>query len=152
MGRKNTGIRPFQLRKNQPITGVTVQPLNEGDYEAVQNSNKLLQICFPSEETGAKQNDPRRKGHESTTDEIKNNHPTSTNPPQATSLLEATGSDLPGIGNKPSQIPTPEISNTPFDQFDTKDIEQAWITAYKQLIIDNYNVFSIDKFNIGYTP
>ena len=149
---KNTDICPLQLRKNQPITGITVQVLNEGDYEEVPKSYKLLQACFPPEEEGAKHNDPIKKGHESATDERKNSHPTATNLPQATSLLEATGLDPPGVRDKPSQKPSPEISKNLLDQFDTKDIEQEWIPAYKQLIIDNYDVFSLDKFDVGHTP
>ena len=70
----------------------------------------------------------------------------------ATSLLEASGLDPPGIRGKPLQDPSPEVSRILLEQFDTKDIEQAWIPAYKQLILDNYDVFSLDKFDVGHTP
>ena len=70
----------------------------------------------------------------------------------ATSLLEASGLDPPGIREKPSQDPSPEVSRILLDQFDTKDIEQAWILAYKQIILDNHDVFSLDKFDVGHTP
>ena len=70
----------------------------------------------------------------------------------ATSLLEASGLDPPGIREKPLQDPSPEVRRILLEQFATKDIEQAWIPAYKQLILDNHDVFSLDKFDVGHTP
>merc|ERR1712008_341840 len=51
----------------------------------------------------------------------------------------------------PSREPSPKISKNLIEQFDTKDIEQAWIPAYKQMIIDNYDVFSLNEFDRGHT-
>ena len=70
----------------------------------------------------------------------------------ATSLLEASGLNPSGIREKPLQDPSPEVRRILLEQFDTKDIEQAWIPAYKQLILDNHDVFSLDKFDVGHTP
>ena len=70
----------------------------------------------------------------------------------ATSLLEASGLNPPGIREKPLQDPSPEVRRILLEQFDTKDIEQAWIPAYKQLILDNHDVFSLVKFDVGHTP
>ena len=70
----------------------------------------------------------------------------------ATSLLEASGLNPPGIREKPLQDPSPEVRRILLEQFDTKDIKQAWIPAYKQLILDNYDVFLLDKFEVGHTP
>ena len=66
--------------------------------------------------------------------------------------MEATGLDPPDIRGKPLQDPSPKVSRILLEQFDNKDVEQAGIPAYKQPILDNYNVFSLDKFDVGHTP
>ena len=70
----------------------------------------------------------------------------------ATSLLEASGLDPPGNREKPTKTPSETIKQNLLNQFDTKDIESEWVPAYKQLIIENYDVFSVDKYDVGHTP
>ena len=62
------------------------------------------------------------------------------------------GQSHPGIRDKPPQDPSPEVKQILLEQFDTKDIEQAWIPAYKQLTPNNHNVFSLSKFDAGHIP
>ena len=70
----------------------------------------------------------------------------------ATSLLEASGLEPPGNRSKPTDKPYATIRQNLLNQFDTKDIKQEWVQAYQQLIIKNYDVFSVDKYDVGHTP
>ena len=151
---RNTDVCLLYLAKDQPITGITVHLLKEEYYEEVPISEQTLTACFLSKEAEANNTNPTQKGYKPT---VEGSTPkqflqnTESYLRHATSLLEASGLDPPGIRDKPSQEPSPEVSKTLLDQFDTKDIEQVWIPAYKQRIINNYNEFSLDKFDVGHT-
>ena len=150
---RNTDIRPLKLRKNQPITGVTVHLMNKGDYTEIPISDKMLETCFPPENNETRVTDTTQNGNKSNTTKTGTKKLQSPpGPHQATSSLEETGFDPPGTRSIPSQEPSPKISKNLIEQFDTKDIDQAWIPAYKQMIIDNYDVFSLNEFDRGHTP
>jgi hypothetical protein len=152
---RNADVCPLKLLKGKPITGITVHLLDEDYFEEVPISKDTLRTYFLLQEIPTDEPNPTQNGDKSTT--------IGTTPKQhreniqrslrhATSLLEASGLDPLGIRGKPLQDPSPEVSRILLEQFDTKDIEQAWILAYKQLILDNYDVFSLDKFDVGHTP
>ena len=135
---RNTDVCPLTLLKNKPITGITVHLLDAEYYE------DTLRTYFLSHVINENTHNPTHNGDESTAKD--------TSPKQhlediqrslqhATSLLEASGLAPPGIREKPLQGPSPEVSRILLEQFDTKDIKQAWIPAYKQLILDNHDVF-----------
>ena len=152
---RNTDVCPLSLPKNKPITGITVHLLDQDYYEEVPISKDTLRTYFLSQEIGNDTTNPTHNG-----DEPK---PQDVSPKQhleniqqklrhATSLLEASGLDPPGTRDKPLQDPSPEVRRILLEQFDTKDIEQAWIPAYKQLILNNHDVFSLNKFDAGRIP
>ena len=153
---RNTSVSSLTLPKNKPIAGITVHLLDQDYYEEIPISKDTLRSYFLSQEIGDNIQNP--------TNTTKEENPSQNDSPKqhlkdiqeklrhATSLLEASGLDPPGIRDKPLQDPSPEVKQILLEQFDTKDIEQAWIPAYKQLILDNYDVFSLDKFDVGHTP
>ena len=131
---RNTDVRPLTLLKNKPITGITDHLLDEDYYEEVPISKDTLRTYFLSQEIIKNTPNPTHNGDESTSKD--------TSPKQhlediqrslqhATSLLEASGLDPQGIREKPPQDPSPEVSRILLEQFDTKDIKQAWIPDYK---------------------
>ena len=135
--------------------GIKVHLLDEDYYEEVPISKDTLRTCFLSQEITKNTPDPTQNGDESAAkDTLPKQHleDIQRSLQQATSLLEASGLDPLGIRGKPLQDPSPEVSRILLEQFDTKDIKQAWIPAYKQLILDNYDVFLLDKFEVGHTP
>ena len=152
---RNTDICPLVLQTNKPITGITVHLFDAEYYEEIPISKETLRTYFLSQDLDENTNTPTYNGDESTEKDI--------SPKQhlkdiqqklqhATSLLEASGLDPPGIREKPLHGPPPEVSRILLEQFDTKDIDRLWIPAYKELILDNYDVFSLDKFDVGHTP
>ena len=152
---RNTDVCPLTLLKNKPITGITVHLLDEDYYQEIPILRDTLRTYFLSQEIMKNAPDSTHTRDEPTSQDISpkqhlDNIQQSLR--QASSLLEASGLDPPGIREKPPQDPSPEVRRILLEQFDTKDIEQAWIPAYKQLILDNHDVFSLDKFDAGHTP
>ena len=152
---RNTDICPLTLQKNEPITGITVHLLDQDYYKEAPLPKDAIRTYFLSQEIIKNTPDPTHNGDESATKDT---------PPKqhlediqrslqhAMSLLEAAGLHPPGIRGKPLQDPSPEVSRILLEQFDNKDVEQAGIPAYKQPILDSYDVFSLDKFDVGHTP
>ena len=71
---------------------------------------------------------------------------------EACSLLQASGLEPPGIKTKPKQQLTVEIRNNLCSQFDASEIEGEFVQDYIQLIMDNWDVFSLHKYDVGHTP
>ena len=152
---RNTDICPLTLQKNKPITGITVHLLDQDYYKEAPLPKDAIRTYFLSQEIITNTPDPTHNGDESATKDT---------PPKqhlgdiqrslqhATSSMEATGLDPPDIRGKPLQDTSPKVSRILLEQFDNKDVEQAGIPAYKQPILDNYNVFSLGKFDVGHTP
>ena len=63
----------------------------------------------------------------------------------ASSLLQATGLDPPGIKTKPKQQPSFEVRENLKSQFDASGIDKEWVDQYNQLIMENWDVFSLCK-------
>ena len=123
---RNTDICPLTLQKNEPITGITVHLLDEDYYEEVPISKDTLRTCFLSQEITKNTPDPTQNGDESAAkDTLPKQHleDIQQSLQHATSLLEASVLDPPGIRGKPLQDPSPEVSRILLEQFDTKDIE-----------------------------
>jgi hypothetical protein len=62
---------------------------------------------------------------------------------QASSLLQASGLDPPGTKSKPKQAPTLATRTNLKSQFDASGIEQEWVDQYIELIMENWDVFSL---------
>ena len=152
---RNTDVRPIKLLKGKPITGITVHLLDEEYYEEIPISKDTLRTYFLANEVLTNEHNTPQQG---TKPEAKEYTPKqhldhiTKNLRHASSLLEESGLDPPGIREKPLQDPSPEVTKNLLEQFDTKDVEQEWIPAYQQIILDNYDVFSLDKFDVGHTP
>ena len=62
---------------------------------------------------------------------------------EASSLLQASGFEPPGIKKKPTQEPTPSIRDNLKSQFDSSGIEGEYVNDYIKLIMKNWDVFSL---------
>ena len=63
----------------------------------------------------------------------------------ASSLLQATGLEPPGTKTKPRQQPSFEVRTNLKSQFDASGIDKEWVDQYIQLIMENWDVFSLHK-------
>ena len=71
---------------------------------------------------------------------------------EASSSLQASGFEPPGIRKKPTQAPTQAIRDNLKSQFDSTGIEGEYLNDYINLIMKNWDVFSLHKFDVGHTP
>ena len=69
----------------------------------------------------------------------------------ATLLLEASGLDPPGKRTKPKEVISPTMRENLLKQFDAKDIEPKWREKYINLVMKNWDVFSLGKYDVGHT-
>ena len=136
---RNTDVCPIKLLKGKPITGITVHLLDEEYYEEIPISKDTLRTYFLANEVLTNEHNTPQQG---TKPEAKEYTPKqhldhiAKNLRHASSLLEESGLDPPGIREKPLQDPSPEVTKNLLEQFDTKDVEQEWIPAYQQIILD----------------
>ena len=109
---RNTGVSSLALPKNKPIAGITVHLLDQDYYEEIPISKDTLRSYFLSQEI--------RDDTQSPTDNKDETASQYASPKQhlkdiqqklrhATSLLEASGLDPPGVRDKPAQDPSPEV-------------------------------------------
>ena len=66
------------------------------------------------------------------------------------SALEASGRPIPGRRDLPKTKPSKEVEELLMSQFSTKDVDPNYIKAYKDLILKNYNIFSLHKLDVGH--
>ena len=57
----------------------------------------------------------------------------------------------PNTGTKPVQNTQTKVTTNQLEQFDTKDVEQEWISAYQQTIIGNHNAPTSNEIGPGHT-
>ena len=71
---------------------------------------------------------------------------------QVSSLLQASGLEPPGNKSKPKQAPSLAIGTNLRSQFDASGIEGEYVNEYIELIMENWDAFSLHKYDVGHTP
>jgi hypothetical protein len=71
---------------------------------------------------------------------------------QASSLLQASGLEPPGTKSKPKQEPSLATRTNLRSQFDATGIEKEYVNEYIKMIMENWDVFSLHKYDVGHTP
>ena len=71
---------------------------------------------------------------------------------EASSLLQASGFEPPGVRKKPIQAPSQSIKDNLLSQFDSTGIDKEYTKDYIKLMIRNWDVFSLHKYDVGHTP
>ena len=164
---KNSSTGTLQLRQNRPIPGIVAHDLVSGYHEPVEITKETLRAMFLQEQTvqAAKLAGllPKHTSINASSLAIQQDDYIQPTPKeyissvvtqfeQASSLLQASGLDPPGIKYKPRQMPSDEIKSNLISQFDSSMIEKQWVQHYVNLIMENYDVFSLHKYDVGHTP
>ena len=163
---KNSSTGNLYIRQNRPIPGIVAHDLAMGYHEPVEITKETLRALFLKDQTvkAAKlagiMKDNNENDIELTEDHPEYRPPTpeqyissvQTKFEEACSLLQASGLEPPGSKTKPKQQPTWRIRNNLQAQFDSSGIEKEYIQDYIQLIMDNWDVFSLHKYDVGHTP
>ena len=71
---------------------------------------------------------------------------------EASSLLQASGLEPPGVRRKPTQGPTQAIKDNLLSQFDSSGIDKEYVQDYINAMMRNWDVFSLHKYDVGHTP
>ena len=163
---KNSSTGNLYIRQNRPIPGIVAHDLAMGYHEPVEITKETLRALFLKDQTvkAAKLAGIMKDTNEDAT-ELTEDHPEYRPPTpeqyissvqtkfeEACSLLQASGLEPPGSKTKPKQQPTWRIRNNLQAQFDSSGIEKEYIQDYIQLIMDNWDVFSLHKYDVGHTP
>ena len=68
---------------------------------------------------------------------------------ETASSLRPTGKPSGGRKHKPSEPCNPELKSILMDQLDLSGTDKAWRNKYRQLVLENYDVFSKDRYDLG---
>ncbi len=164
---KNSSTGTFPLRQNRPIPGIIAHDLNMGYHEPVEIKKQTLRALFLKDQTvkaatmaGLIKDNLQEKPNTLAKDDPNYTQPSpleyissvQTQFEQASSLLQATGLEPPGSRRKPTQKPTIKARENLKSQFDSSGIEGEWVNQYIELIMENHDVFSLHKYDVGHTP
>ncbi len=163
---KNSSTGSFPLRQNRPIPGIVAHDLATGYHEPVEITKNTLRTLFLKHQTvqAAKMAGLIKKETQEQICNLANVEEYTEPTPQeyissvqkqfeqASSLLQASGLEPPGIKKKPTIKPTLTIKENLKSQFDSSGIEGEWKNQYIELIMENYDVFSLHRYDVGHTP
>ncbi len=66
--------------------------------------------------------------------------------------MQASGLEPPGTKSKPKQGPSLKTRLNLRSQFDANGIEKEYVNEYINMIMENWDVFSLHKYDVGHTP
>ena len=69
---------------------------------------------------------------------------------EACNALRKTGKPYPGKTQKPEQPCSPEVKTKLLEQLDLSGCDPAHKKDYKNLVLDNWDVFSTDRYDLGH--
>ena len=165
---KNSSTGTLTLLQNRPIPGIVAHDLKLGYHDPVEINKDILRALFLKDQTveAAKMAGLLKEDNNTnTSQQLASDHPEYIDPTpeeyissvsqqfeEASSLLQATGLEPPGSRTKPRQHPSFEVRTNLKSQFDASGIDKEWVTQYEQLIMENWDVFSLHKYDVGHTP
>lgn len=71
---------------------------------------------------------------------------------KASSLLQTSALDPPGNKKKPRKAASLSIRKNLLTQFDVSSIDKEWVQQYTELILENWDIFFLHKYDLGHTP
>ena len=163
---KNSSTGTLFLKQNRPIPGIVAHDLTEDYHEPVEITRETLRALFLKDQT-VKAAKLAGVMPLSATDSsiLAADHPDYVQPTpeqyissvmtqfeEASSSLQASGLEPPGIRKKPTQGPTQAIRDNLLSQFDATGVDGEYLDDYRQLFLRNWDVFSLHKFDVGHTP
>ena len=163
---KNSSTGTLFLRQNRPIPGIVAHDLAEDYHEPVEITRETLRALFLKDQTvkAAKLAGVMPLSANDSTN-LAVDHPEYIPPTpeqyissvmtqfeEASSSLQASGFEPPGNRKKPTQAPTQAIRDNLKSQFDSTGVDGEYLNDYINLIMKNWDVFSLHKFDVGHTP
>ena len=153
------------LKRDRPISGLTVEPLSAYDppvrtdkedliclshHDATVKEVKRVAAAFAAEmnvklDTSCHNLDfTNRKTDGELRSKMRHSYRA------ALSALESSGLPIPGSSEKPSHPPSKEVRDYLISQFAFKDVDPQYVEKYRRLILENYDIFSRHKLDIGH--
>ena len=163
---KNSSTGTLSLRHNRPIQGIVAHDLAQGYHDPVEITREVLRALFLKDQTtnAAKIAGVMPQNTANST-QLAEDHPEYIQPTpeeyissvktqfeEASALLQASGFEPPGVRTRPKQAPSLIIRDNLKSQFDTMGIQEEYVNDYIQLVMQNWDVFSLQKYDVGHTP
>ena len=163
---RNSSTGLLKLRQNRPIQGIVAHDIAMGYHQPVEITKERLRALFLKDQTtkAAKLAGIIPDSWEDQTT-LAEDHPDYEQPTpeqyissvqtqfeEASALLQASGLEPPGIKSKPRQKPSLEVQANLRSQFDAAGIEGEYVEDYINMIMENHDVFSLHKYDVGHTP
>ena len=164
----NKSTRQSNLKKANPIAGLTIQAL-AAFHTPIQIEKEDLVIMANIDKTvkSAEANDPTFKekiqkvaaAQAIMPDKVTNEQFTTDTAlfgfmketyKEACSALRKTGKPLPGRTHKPVTPCPKDIADNLLSQMDQSGLDPAWKKAYQEIVIENYDVFSLNRYDLGH--
>ena len=162
---KNSSTGILSLLQNRPIPGIIAHDLEMGYHDPVEINKNTLRALFLKDQTveAAKLAGLLKEKDIITSGQLATVHPEYIEPTPEEyissvlqqfehALLQATGLEPPGTRTKPRQHPSFEVRTNLRSQFDASGIDKEWVDQYDQLIMENWDDFSLHKYDVGHTP
>ena len=163
---RNSSTGLLVLKQNRPIPGIVAHDLTQDYHEPVEITRETLRAMFLKDQT-IKAAKLAGVMPPSTADSsgLAADHPDYMDPTpeqyiasvmtqfnEASSLLQASGLEPPGVRRKPAQGPTQAIRDNLLSQFDSSGIDKEYVRDYLNAMMRNWDVFSLHKYDVGHTP
>ena len=163
---RNSSTGLLVLKQNRPIPGIVAHDLTQEYHEPVEITRETLRAMFLKDQT-IKAAKLAGVLPQSTADSsgLAADHPDYMDPTpeqyiasvmaqfeEASSLLQASGLEPPGVRRKPTQGPTQAIRDNLLSQFDSSGIDKEYVQDYINAMMRNWDVFSLHKYDVGHTP
>ena len=162
----NSSPSDINLIKGRPVPGIVVESMaayggdrnrvltNKDNLVMMSNFEETISQAWAMEKVAAATRgiapppfvDPRRGARDETELRAKMNaayYP-------AVAALEASGKPVPGHRTPPGIPPSKEVTDLLMSQFSTKDVDPAYLQSYRDLILRNYDIFSLHKLDVGH--
>ena len=164
---RNSATGSFLLKQNRPIPGIIAHDLELGYHNPVKITKKTLRAIFLKNQTvkAAQMAGLMKKQNNYDSNHLAESDPEYIQPSpeeyissiqdqfeHASSLLQATGLDPPGSKSKPKQRPSLAVEENLKSQFDSSGLEKEWVPQYVEMIMENWDVFSLHRYDVGHTP
>ena len=164
---KNPSSGILSLKQNRPIEGIVAHDLQMGYHEPVEISKDRLRALFLKDmtvsaaqlaglipTTAVATTTDRACDYSEFLEPTPEEYVASVVQQfeEASSLLQASGLEPPGVRTKPKQAPSLATRTNLKSQFDSSGIEKEWVDQYLEMIMNNWDVFSLHRYDVGHTP
>ena len=161
----NKSVTHMFLKKDRPINGLTVEPLSAYEppvktdkedliclthHDVTVNEVKRVAAAFAAELNVTLDTTPHELDFTNRKTDGERRAKMRHSYRAALCALEQSGLPIPGSSEKPSLPPSKQVRDHLISQFAFKDVDPQYVESYRRLILENHDIFSKHKLDIGH--